>query len=139
DIDARIRVVGPVDRDLVDAHAGALREDQKLGIEEPRLILNGGDEPTRRDGRDRFESALRIAELGAEPEVEQEVVRARDELALRSATHTRASRQPAPDREVAVAGHEWRDEWKERVEVRRQVDVHVRHDRRLASEPGGAQ
>src|SRR5436189_6397395 len=51
----------------------------------------------------------------------------------------RSSRLPIamslwPDTSGATSG-----EWKERVEVRRQVDVHVRHDRRLASEPGGAQ
>ena len=105
---ARIDVNSPEVQQLISAAMPLLmrlREDQKRGIEEPRLIVNGRDEPTRRDGRDRFESALRIAEPGPEPEVEKEVVRARDELALRSATHTRASRQPAPDREVAVAGH----------------------------------
>ena len=51
DVDARVGVVDPVDRHLVDAQAGALGEDQELGVEEPGLVLDpraGAPSPPRR-------------------------------------------------------------------------------------------
>ena len=103
DIDPRIRVVGPIDRNLVDAHTRALREDEELGVEEPRLVLHGWDEPACRDGSDGLESALCVAELRAEADMKQEVVRTRDELPLGATPHTGAARETASDRDVAVA------------------------------------
>src|SRR5439155_1102940 len=112
--------------DFADAHARGLRDDEELRDEEPGLVLHAGGEPGGGDRRDRLESALCVAELRAEPEMEDEVVRARDQRALRAPAHARASREATSDRDLAVAGHERRHKRKERIEVRRQVDVHVR-------------
>jgi hypothetical protein len=67
------------------------------------------------------------------------VVGARDELALRAADDPRTARQPRADRHVAVAGQERRDERQQRAQVRRQVDVHIADDLGVAARPGRAQ
>ena len=67
------------------------------------------------------------------------VVAARDELALRAAHDPRAVREPRADGQVAVAGHQRRDEREQPAQVRREVDVHVADDLRRARRPGGAQ
>ena len=71
--------------------------------------------------------------------MEEAVVAARDELALRPADDARAVREARADRDVAVAREQRRDERQERAQVGRQVDVHVGDDPRLAPRPGGAQ
>src|SRR5438094_7615524 len=38
DVDARVRVIQPVDGQLVDAQAGTLGADQQLGVEEPVAV-----------------------------------------------------------------------------------------------------
>ncbi len=53
DVDARVGVVDPVDRHLVDAQAGALGEDEELGVEEPGLVLDLGQERLDRRSRAR--------------------------------------------------------------------------------------
>src|SRR5438105_3796162 len=110
DIDTRIRIVRPIDRDLADPHPRTLREDEELRVEEPCLVLHGWNEPARRDGGDGLESALRVAELCAEAEMEEEVVGTRDQLALCAPAYARASREPASDRGLTVAGRELRQE-----------------------------
>jgi len=40
DVDARIRVVHPVDGDFVDPQPVALRHEQQLGVEEPVVVLD---------------------------------------------------------------------------------------------------
>ena len=74
---------------------------------------------------DRLEAALRVGEPGAQGAAHQQVVAARDHLALRPAHHPRAVPQPAADREVGVAADQRRDQRQQRVEVGGQVDVHV--------------
>ena len=88
---------------------------------------------------DGLEAALGVAEAGAQDGVQEAVVAARDELALGAAHDPRAVRQPRADREVAVAGHQRRDEREQAAQVGREIDVHVGHDARVARLPGGAQ
>src|SRR5206468_7018913 len=114
---------------LMDAQAGALRKDQELGVEEPGLVSYARNQLLR-DGRAHgFEAALCVAEVGSEGETKHEHVAARDDLALRTARDTRAAREAAPDREVAVPGEQRCDQRVQRVEIRRKIDVHVRDDR----------
>ena len=61
----RVGVVDPVDRDLVDAQAAALGEDQQLGVEEPGLVLDrAAAAPVTASARDRLEAALGVGEAG---------------------------------------------------------------------------
>ena len=107
DVHARVRVVDPVDRHLVDAHALALREHEQLGVEEPALVAHGRQQPARRVGADRLEAALGVREArAAATACSSAVVAARDQLALGAAHDARAVRQAGADRHVAVAGDE---------------------------------
>ena len=94
-----------------------------------------GSEPARDVGADGLEAALRIPHVGAEHRLQDEVVRATDQLPLRRARDPAARRQPAPDGDVGVTGHERSHEWQEGAEVGREVDVHVGDDPRVARQP----
>jgi hypothetical protein len=135
DVDPRVGVVDPVDRHLVDAQAGALGEHQQLGVEEPGLVLDAGEERLDRRRPPRLEAALRVGEAAAQPELEEVVVGAGDQLALRAADHPRAARQPGADRQVRVAGDQRRDQRQQRLEPGREVDVHVGEDVGVAARP----
>ena len=87
-----------------------------------------GSEPSRDIGPHRLEAALRVAHACREDGAQDQVVAARDELALRVARHVRSRREARADRDVGVTGDERRDEREERVEIGREVDVHVRDD-----------
>ena len=65
DVDAAVRVVDPVDRHLVDAQAVVLGQQEQLGVEEPPVVLDLGQQPPGHVGADRLEAALRVAEAGA--------------------------------------------------------------------------
>ena len=106
DVHARVRVVDPVDRDLVDAHAAALGDDQQLGVEEPAVVADGIEQLWQHVGAHGLEAALGVAELARSASAQQAVVGARDELALRSPRHPRAGRQPRADRHLAVSGEQ---------------------------------
>ena len=43
--DPAVGVVDPVDRHLVDAQTVALGEEQQLGVEEPTVVVDRGQEP----------------------------------------------------------------------------------------------
>ena len=60
------------------------------------------------------------------------------DLALRVAGHVRAGRQPGADRDIGVARDERRHEREQRVEVGREVDVHVRDDVGVTRTPRGS-
>ena len=64
DIHARVGVVGPVDRHLVDAQAPALGGDQQFGVEEPALVADLGQQPGQRRRPHGLEAALGVAEVG---------------------------------------------------------------------------
>src|SRR5207253_7250720 len=53
--------------------------------------------------------------------------------------HAGPRRQPAADREVAVAGDEWSDQREQGVEVGREVDVHVGDHGGVTRQPGVGQ
>ena len=77
---------------------------------------------------DRLEAALRITEPRGQSASQHEVVAARDQLTLGSPYDVRTACQPAADREVGVAGDQRGDQRQQRVEVGREVDVHVGQD-----------
>ena len=138
-VHARVGVVDPVDRDLVDAHALALREHEQLGVEEPPLVAHARQQLPGGVGADRLEPALRVGEAGAQHGVQQPVVAARDQLALGAAHDPRAGRETRPDRHVAVPGQQRGEQRRERAQVGRQVGVHVADHVGVAALPGRAQ
>ena len=86
-----------------------------------------------------LEAALRVGELRPQDGAQEAVVATRDELALRAAHDPRAVGEAGADREIAVAGHQRRDQRQQPAQVGREVDVHVGDDLRRARRPGGAQ
>ena len=48
DVDARVRVVDPVDRHLVDPQPAPLGEHEQLGVEEPALVADVGEQRVER-------------------------------------------------------------------------------------------
>src|SRR3954454_19771172 len=85
DVDARIRVVDPVDWNLVDAQAAALGQDEQLGVEEPAVVADVVEQAGQRGGAHGLEAALGVGESRVQRGVEDAVVGARDQLALWSA------------------------------------------------------
>ena len=126
---ARVRVVDPIDRHLGDPQPVALGEDQQLGVEEPVVVLDRGQERPGHVAAEGLEPALRVVELRVEHQSQDPVVGAGHELAPGTPNHptSRASsREP-------MATSEWprqqgSDERQEGVEVGREVDVHVGDD-----------
>ena len=92
DVDAAVGVVDPVDRHLVDAQAGPLGQHEQLGVEEPAGVLDERQEPAGAVGADRLEAALRVGEARPQRRAQQQVVAARDELALGAAHDPRGAR-----------------------------------------------
>jgi hypothetical protein len=86
DVHPAVGIVDPVDGDLVDAQAAALGEDQQLGVEEPAGVGDVGQQLVCDVSADRLESALGIREPGLQSRLQDQVVAARDDLAL-GATH----------------------------------------------------
>ena len=66
---------------------------------------------------------------------QDQVVAARDDLALGAAHHAGAAAQPGADGKVGVAGDQRRDKGGERRQIGRQVDVHVREHRGVGRRP----
>ena len=139
DVDARVRVVDPVDGHLMDPHPLTLGADEQLGVEEPALVGHLRQQPARGVGPDRLEAALGVGEAGAQRDAQQPVVGPRDQLALVTAHDPGAGRQPGADRHLTVAAGERRDQRRERSQVGRQIDVHVAQDVGVAGRPGRVQ
>ena len=135
-MDTRIGIVDPVHRDLTDTQAEPLRDDQKLGVEEPLIVLDERQDALDRISPQRLEAALGVTETTAQRHAEDEVVGARDEFALGTAHHTGAAGQTRTDGHVAMAGQQRRHERQQRLERRRQVHVHVGDDGGAAGRPG---
>ena len=135
DVDAAFRIVHPVDRHLVNAQSAALGEHQQLGVEEPTGVLDVGQQLSSHIGTNRLETALGVGESRRQCRFENEVVAARDDLALRSPSDVRAARQAGADREVRVAGDQRRHQGAERGQIGRQVDVGVDEDGRVGGRP----
>ena len=75
DVHAAVGVVDPVDRHLVDAQAVALGEQQQLGVEEPAVVVDRGDQSLRDVAPHGLEAALRVVHAGREHGAEDQVVR----------------------------------------------------------------
>ncbi len=135
DVHRALCVVDPVDRHLVDPQPGPLGDHQQLGVEEPAGVVHVRQHLLGDIVPHRLEAALRIAEAHAEVAVQQEVVSARDELALRPAHHARVRRQPRADGDVRVARQQRRDERRQRAQIGRQVFVEVGDHLGFAVEP----
>ena len=135
DVDARVGVVDPVHRDLVDAHAGSLGQEQELGVEEPPRVLDQRQQGPGPVGPDRLEPALGVGEAGGQGGAEQEVVAARDDLAFGAAHHRGLRGQARADGHVAVARHQRRHQGQHGGKIGGEVDVHVGEHRRVARAP----
>ena len=96
-------------------------------------------QPAGHVGADRLEAALRVGEARPQRPAQQDVVAARDHLALHAAHHPRRRREPRADREVGVPGDQRGHQREQGVEVGGQVDVHVREHRRVRRRPHRAQ
>ena len=131
----RVGVVDPVDRHLVDAQAAALGEHQQLGVEEPAVVAHLSSRPSSDVAANGLEAALGVGEARPQRRVQQAVVGARDELAVRPAHDARAVRQARPDREVGVPGEQRRDQRQQPAQVGREVDVHVADHAGVAGRP----
>ena len=103
-----VGVVDPVDRHLVDAESVVLGEHEQLGVEEPAVVLDRGQEPAGDVGAHGLEATLRITHPGGEHGAQDQVVRTGDELALRAPRHRRTRGEPRADGDVGVAGHQRR-------------------------------
>ena len=132
---ARVGVVDPVDRHLVDAQPAPLGEHEQLGVEEPAVVADIGEQAGEHVPADRLEAALRVGEARAQDGPQAEVVPARDDLPAWPADHPRAVREPRADRQVAVSGEQRSDEWQQRPQVGREIDVHVAGHARRAGAP----
>ena len=121
----------------MDAAAGALGQHEQLGVEEPALVLDVGQQPASHVGPQGLEAALSIGEPVPERQVEERVVAAGEHLPLDLASHMRGVGEPGADRDFAVSREDRRDQREEALEVRREVDVHVGDDVGLTREPGG--
>jgi hypothetical protein len=119
----------------VDPQAVALREQQQLRVEEPAVVHDEREQVPRDVGAQRLEAALRVAEVHPETGVDERVVAAGEHLALQLPRHARRVAQARPDRDLAVTREEGCDERQEALEVRGEVDVHVRDDVRGRREP----
>ena len=101
-----------------------------------RTSASSGAEHVAPDG---LEAALGVGEARPQRRVQDVVVGARDELALRPAHDAGAVREPRADREVRVPRQQRRHERQQPAQVGREVDVHVADHPRAAGRPGGAQ
>ena len=112
-----------------------LGQQQQLGVEEPRVVLDTAEQRTHHLGTSRLETTLGVGEPGAVRPPDDRVVGPGDELPLRSPDRPRARRQPRPDGEIRMPVHERGHQRQQRVQSRRQVDVHVDHDVRRRRTP----
>ena len=79
-----------VDGDFVDAESVPLCDHQQLGVEEPSLVADRGQQVSRDLGTDGLEAALRIAKARVQDGTQEKVVRARYDLTLERSRLTRA-------------------------------------------------
>jgi hypothetical protein len=125
DVDAAVRVVGPVDRHLVDPQPGPFGDHEQLGVEEPGVVLDERQQLPGGVAPDGLEAALGVAEPRPKRPAQDQVVAARDEFPLRPSLHPRGRCEPRPDGQVGVPAHERRDQRQQGGQVRGQVHVHV--------------
>ena len=93
DLDAGVGIVDPVHRHLAHTQPEPLGRDEELGVEEPLIVLDQGQDSQGGLSPQRLEATLGVTESTTQEQLEEEVVGARDELALR-AHGSRGSRGP---------------------------------------------
>src|SRR6202049_1995353 len=138
-VDPAVEVLDPVDRHLEDPVAEAFGEQQELSVEEPRLIPHEREQTLSRAPGHRLEAALSIRESGWKGEGDQDVVAAGKDLPAGLAPDPRAREEPGPDRQLAVAAKQRRQEGQEAPQVGGEVDVHVADNLGLTRQPRRAQ
>ena len=117
DVDARVGVVDPVDRNFVDAVPGFFGEKQQLRVKKPGIVLHMGQQACRDVGTHGFEPALCVAEVCSHGCFQHEVVGAGNEFPLRPALHTGGTRKAGANGNVGMPGEQWGHERKQAVEV----------------------
>ena len=90
-VDAGVRIVHPVDGDLVDAQAVSLGDHEELGVEEPALVLDERQQDGHEVAPDGLEPALGVAEASPHERSQQAVVDPRDHFAAGAAHDARAA------------------------------------------------
>lgn len=135
DVDAAVRVIDPVHRNLVDAQTGPLGEHQQFGVEEPLPVVHQRQQTARHVGAHRLEAALGVGEVRAQRCPQQQVVAARDDLALGPAHHAGRGVEPGADGQVGMPGDQRCDQGQQCVQVGGQVDVHVGDHLRVGAFP----
>ena len=128
DVDARVRIVDPVDGHLVDPQPAPLGEHEQLGVEEPAVVAHVVQQLASGVAAHGLEAALRVGEARAQHGVQQAVVGcARSARAW--GRGRRARRAPAACRSRGRCG---RTAAARRAaagaQVGREVDVHVGDD-----------
>ena len=86
-------------------------------------------------GADGLEPALGVAEPRCQCRAQEQVVAARDDLAPGAAHHPGTAPEPSADGKVGMTGDQRGDQWGQRGQIGRQVDVHVGQDRRVGDRP----
>lgn len=135
----RVGIVHPIDRNFTDTKAEALRRDEELGVEEPLVVLDQREQLERGLAAQRLEPALGIGESTAHGEFEQQVVGARDQLALGAPHDMGASSQSGADGHIALARKERSHQREQRRQRSGEIDIHIGDDRSGAARPGRAQ
>src|SRR5207302_8962969 len=104
-----VLVIDPVDRELGDAEAVALGQQEQLGVEEPAVVLHLGKQSAGHDSPDRLEAALGVAEATAEHHVQQSVVAARQELPAEAPVHPGTGGKSRAEGEAGVPDYRRRE------------------------------
>ena len=110
DVDAGVRVVDPVDRDLVNAQPGSFGQHQHLGVEKPTVVLDQREQLLGHVGANGLETALGVREVGGQRSPQNLIVGTRDQLPLGSSNHPRPAGQSAADGQVRMSGEQRRDQ-----------------------------
>ena len=106
-----------------DAHA--LGEDQKLGIEEPFIVLDERQQHVGRLGGYRLKSALRVVKMHAQIALQHAVVRTRDKLSFGAALHARCRQQTRAKTNVGTPVQNGADKLGNLSNIGGEVDIHI--------------
>ncbi len=87
DVDPAVRVVDPVDRNLVDPRPGAFGQHQQFGVEEPPVVLDQRQQFAGHIRANRLEAALGVGEPGGQGASQDLVVATGNDLPLGAADH----------------------------------------------------
>ncbi len=139
DIDPGVRVVRPVDRNLMNTETVTFGEQQQLGVEEPVVVLDRGQEGTGHVGPDRLEATLGVPEGRPEGDPQHPVVTTGDDLPFRSTNDPGPANQPRTDRDVRMARKQRRDQRQQCLKPAGEIHVHICDDIGVRRRPDGPQ